>query len=376
MPKRRQQRQHQGLSDYERFQRYLHVMHNIALNLLDGLPEEEKRQVRAFFDTYYPVSEHYWSVKKLYAHAMYIPMFLQIGRRYFDRLVYIDTHSGPGLAKIGSHERDIVLGSPLIALHWPRIVAERVKQFKGIANGFNELHFIDLSPHNTMTLRRFVKDSQSARVYTDDANNILPRIPVSRKSLVYLFVDPYGALDSQLKYSAMRSFVEKRRVDIMVSVFAPQIAQGLAGIADKGVLERRVDELFGPNICSGACGGYVASLCEVGGARRDAVLEAFKCMLRSLGYKRFASIPVEFNKGILYYMLLATKGGSEDGSDWISGYVEYMNKYAPKDYEALRRLWLRTTDRQTGLFDYLGNASRCCGGEIRLPGSWLSRGVP
>ena len=214
-------------------------MHNIALDLLDRLPEEEKRQVRAFFDTYYPASEHHWSVKKLYAHAMYIPMFLQIGRRYFDRLVYIDTHSGPGLARIGSHERDIVLGSSLIALHWPRIVAERVKQFKGIANGFDELHFIDLSLHNTSILHRFVEGHANTRIYTDDVNRRLPRIMVGKRALIYVFADPYGALDSQLKYNVLKDLVEKRRADIMISVFAPQIAQGLADIADKEVLVRR-----------------------------------------------------------------------------------------------------------------------------------------
>ena len=82
------------------------------------------------------------------------------------------------------------------------------------------------------------------------------------------------------------------------------------------------------------------------------MLEAFICMLRSLGYRSFASIPVEFNKGILYYMLLATKGGRDDG-DWVDGYIECMERHAPKDYETLRSLWLRATGRQRSLFDFL-----------------------
>ncbi|WP_338253044.1 three-Cys-motif partner protein TcmP [Pyrodictium abyssi] len=320
---------------------------------MDSLPENQKNQVQVFFDKYYPTKEqHYWSVTKLFAHAMYIPMFLQIGlhnvaKGKFSKLVYIDTHSGPGLAKIGGDERDIVLGSALLALHWPRVVASQVPQFKNIARGFDELHFIELSWRNTNILRKFVNSFTHVKVYTDDANRSLPRIPVDERALVYLFVDPYGELDSQLSYDALSSFVARHRADIMMSVFASHLARGFSSISRIDLLKERVERIFGPGFCTSTCPG-AQLLCSIGAATRDAVLEAFKCLLRKLGYQKVVDIPVRFEKGILYYMVLATKGSG----GWIDGYIDYISNKAPKDYETLKKLWLRATGRLVGLDNF------------------------
>lgn len=344
---------------YERFTHYLGIMHTKALELLDSLHDEQRKQVNTFFEKYYPTSEqHYWSVTKLFAHAMYIPMFLQIGLSYvdkglFSKVVYVDTHSGPGLAKIGSDPRDIVLGSPLIALHWPYIVGSQVRQFKNITRGFHELHFIDISQRNTDMLRKFVSNYSDVKVYAADVNTVLPQIPIDERALVYMFVDPYGALDSQLNFVTLLGFVSRRKVDIMMSVFATHIAWGLSGISNIEKLKERVEQLFGPRFCEeNTCSGTDA-LCKIGAATRDAVLNAFKCMLGRLGYRKGAVIPVHFDKGILYYMLLATKGSG----DWIDGYIDYMRNKAPKDYETLKRLWLRVTGRFRGLDEFFPSRS-------------------
>ena len=53
-------------------------------------------------------------------------------------------------------------------------------------------------------------------------------------------------------------------------------------------------------------------------------------------------------------MLLAIKGDGENSGDWITGYTGYMEKYAPKDYGALRRPWLRAMGRHCSFLNYLG----------------------
>ena len=346
---KRRQSKNQLQAPYERFTHYLGIMHQKALELLNSLNEADRNTVSIFFDKYYPTkSEHYWSVTKLFCHAMYIPMFLQIGKKHFPKLVYIDTHSGPGLAKIGDDEKDIVLGSPLIALHWPRVVAENVNQFRNIEKGFTELYFIDISFRNTNILRRFVAGYNNVKIYTSDANIQLPHIKVEEKALVYMFVDPYGDLSSQLSFNALKSFIGGHRVDIMMSVFAAHIARGLSGISNEQKLRDNVGKLFGKGFCESEC-SEALSLCHVGAATVESVLVAYRCALSQLGYTRVEFIPVPFGRGILYYMMLATRGSGE----WVNGYIEYINKKAPKDYETLRALWLEATGRQKSLLSFL-----------------------
>ncbi len=353
MSQQRSSKQRQQ-TPYSRFTHYLGIMHNKALELLDSLHSEQRKQVDMFFRKYYPTSEqHYWSVTKLFAHAMYIPMFLQIGlhnvnKGLFSKVVYVDTHSGPGLAKIGNDPQDIVLGSPLIALHWPHIVGTQVRQFRNIISGFHELHFIDISQRNTSILRKFVNGYNNVKVYTADANTILPHLPIDEEALVYMFVDPYGALDSQLNFITLIKFVLRRKVDIMMSVFANHIAWGLSGIPDMKKLKERVERLFGPGFCKKTLCPGTDVLCKIGAATSDAVLKAFECMLGRLGYRKGAIIPVYFDKGILYYMLLATKGSG----DWIDGYIDYIKNKAPKDYKTLKRLWLRVSGKIKGLDEF------------------------
>ena len=328
---------------YERFTRYLGIMHQKALELLDSLNDADRRAVSTFFKNYYPTKrEHYWSITKLFCHAMYIPMFLQIGKSYFRKLIYIDTHSGPGLAKIGAGENEIVLGSPLIAIYWPNIIAsqEDLPQFRNIINGFDELYFIDINPRNIDVLEKFIDDANLGKVHTyrGDVNEILPHIDLDEKALVYMFVDPYGDLRSQLNFNALSSFLRGKRVDIMMAIFATNIARGLSAISDEDVLVETVERLFGKGFCNSSCSPAV-KLCTVGTKKVDDVLEAYKCALKSLGYRRIETLPIRFKKGILYYMILAIRGGS---GTWVDNYINYISEKAPlNNYNVLRRLWFR-----------------------------------
>jgi len=124
-------------------------MHEAALDILSKLGEHGRGYLESFFKDYYPTgTEHYWTLKKLFSLAMYIPMFLQIGlkaikKRTFDSLVYVDTHAGPGLAKVGTDPDEVVLGSPLLAVKWPKIIGGHVANFKKVAEGFEALFFIE-----------------------------------------------------------------------------------------------------------------------------------------------------------------------------------------------------------------------------------------
>ena len=350
--KQRRQQSKQQLP-YERFTHYLSIMHRKALELLDGLNDEDQRIVENFFvNTYKQEKEHYWSITKLFYHAMYIPIFLQIAKKHFREQVYIDTHSGPGLAKIGADKRDIVLGSPLLALHWPRIVAERVKQFRKIIDGFTRLYFVDIDYKNTGIIKRFTAEANNVEIKTGDANHLLPRIDVPDEALVYLFVDPYGSFDSQLGFRALASFVIGKRVDVMINILAPNIAQGLSSIRDEDQLLRRIEWLFGEGFCeSKLCEkiGIRDSLCCPGPKSVNHILRAYWCVFARLGYSRAVIMPVKFRGSILYYMMLAVRGSGE----WIRGYRDYIHLHAPKDYETLRALWLETTGRQRSLLSFL-----------------------
>ena len=352
---KRRQSKNQLQAPYERFTHYLGIMHQKALELLDSLNDADRRTVSAFFEKYYPTKrEHYWSITKLFCHAMYVPMFLQIGKKYFPKLIYVDTHSGPGLAKIGAGEDEIVLGSPLIALYWPNIVAsqEDLPQFRNIINGFDELYFIDINPRNIDILERFIDDANLGKVHTykSDVNKVLPHIDLDERTLIYMFIDPYGDLNSQLSYDALNSFLREKRADIMMAVFTANIARGLSVISDKYDLVENVEKLFGKGFCNSSCLS-AANLCTVGTKKVNDVLEAYRCALKSLGYHRIETIPIRFERGILYYLILAVRGGS---GTWVDGYIRYIIEKAPLDkYDVLKRLWLHVYKKQRSLFEFL-----------------------
>jgi len=342
------------LSQYDRFEYYLGKMHYKALELLNSLDTREKKLVEVYFERYYRTSsEHLWSVTKLFAHAMYVPMFLQIGFNNFSRTIYIDTHSGPGLAKIGKEEHDIVLGSPLISLYWPVIVGSEVEQFKNIKKGFNKIYLVDINPQNVSVLSKFVGDDKRVVIYNQDINHVLMNLSVGSDSLVYMFVDPYASFDTQLDFNALKAFVFKRKVDIMMSVFAKHIARGFSSIKNEATLQSRVEKLFGPGFC-GKDSMVAKVLCtprtitKKDSGISNIVLKAFRLMFKELGYHRIEFIDVPFEKGVLYHIAVATKGSGS----WIDGYVNYMKNKAPKDYETLRRIWLHTVGRTKTLDEF------------------------
>jgi len=164
---------------YDRFKTHLNEMHKEAINILSDISQLYKPKILDYFSKYCHGKEHYWSIKKLFCHAMYIPMFLIIGRRYFEKLIYIDTHAGLGLSKVGEDNKEIILGSPLIALKWPNIIAKKIKQYSGISDGFDELYFIERNQNIAEILGyivRKISNNDNVAVYPFDCNESLPQI--------------------------------------------------------------------------------------------------------------------------------------------------------------------------------------------------------
>lgn len=355
-------------NSYDKFKEYLHVMHEQAIEIMNTLDQRDKQYVESFFQNYYPTQkEHYWSLKKLFTLAMYIPMFLQIGmsvvnKGKFDALIYIDTHAGPGLAKVGDNKKDIVLGSPLLAIKWPEIVASNIKNFGKISRGFNELFFVEKDPSTYSVLRRIVYNLgvSNAEVIQGDVNEKLLGIRkvIERKydnPLILMFIDPYGEFSNQIQYRVFHSFVKDWAVDLIYNVVSPNIARGIMGKKNSvNELKTCITRYWG-DLCDHnntktlkICQCYAdPQLCNIG---PDDIVTAYRHILKLNKYITIHVVPVDYNKHTLYHLLIASKAAGS--YRWINNYIQYLNTKAPRDYNILKNLWLQVTGRQKPIFDF------------------------
>ncbi|MCE4625531.1 MAG: three-Cys-motif partner protein TcmP [Desulfurococcales archaeon] len=350
--RRKTKKQRDYQKDFERFKTYIHKLREEAIQLVDSLPPNDKKIVLAFFSRYYrEEKEHYWSITKLFAHAMYIPMFLQIGRANFDRLIYIDTHSGPGLARIGPADDEIVLGSPLIALRWPEIIAQNVRQYRKIASGFDAFYFIELDPQRAAVLNRLVDKHPhggKAQVRIGNSNTILPSIikkelQQGTKPLFYIFIDPYGEINTQLTADTILASLKQARADVIITVFDAHIARAFSGKPNPDL----AGKLFGREFCQTSMQAS-ERLCRTGNPRRSDIIKAFKYLFNLLGYKNISIIPVMKENITIYHLMLAVKHPS---SPWVKSYINYLKRMLPKP-EILKNIWKNITGRQTTLDNF------------------------
>lgn len=328
-------------------------MHETAINIVEHLSEKDKRRVYAFFNIYYATpTEHIWSITKLYTHAMYIPMLLQIGMSHFNRIIYIDTHAGPGLAKIGSDEKEIILGSPLIAVEWPRIVASRVSSFRKVSKGFDDLFFVEVNLRTLDILKTIVEssgvDKDKLNPIHNDCNRALPELVEdiaedNEKTLVYIFADPYGEINTQLKAKTIEALANLNFMDMIITFHAPMIARAFSQ-GDR----RKAELLYGEGFCD-QYAKHSRVFCEEGGPNVDQVIKAYRSLLNRSGFRTIKLIPVRFEKGIIYYLLIASKRG---GARWLSGFINYINKKVP-DYKKLKILWLKQVRKYKTLDEFL-----------------------
>jgi three-Cys-motif partner protein len=343
------------LEDYERFMDDLYKMNKEALEIYIDLDDVDKQFLRSLSGEQ---EEHYWTLKKLASLAMYIPMFIQIGRKHFDRLIYVDTHAGPGLARIGNDEREWFLGSPLIALEWPKIVASCNKKFQKIAEGFDKLYFIEKDEKSAAILKKIIErrgEGKKVEVIPKDANIALYTVKRyiesgdRQKTLILMFIDPFGDLESQIRYEVLAKFVKDIKVDIVYNVLSPFIARGLSNLSGKQ-LEDKLNNLWGPvctenphlKIC--VCVNKNEK-CEIG---YEDVVYMYELTLNKLEYKTIKAIPVKYSSKIFYHILVASKG-----DEWLDGYEKYVTTRIRSNDAVLKNLVLRATGRQRALTHYI-----------------------
>jgi len=350
--------------DLRKFEQYLSEMHKKALEIM-GFLGRDAEKVRRFFKRQYPGhKEQYWSVKKLYSLAMYLPMFLQIGMTYFKNIIYIDTHAGPGLAKLGPGDNEIVLGSPLLSIVWPEIVATRHSMFKKVRSGFTKYVFIEKDYITCRILHHIVKQIAPNRdidVRCSDSNYYLPRLAdeisnVKKSTLLLLFVDPFGSLNTQLVYSALSRIISvSKGIDIVLNVMSGELVRAFASLLkDPGNFYRYkkyVKMLFG-DTCEDI--GEQVELCKYylmedppadSYLSQDSIVKIYDYLLRKHGFKAVYVVPVEYRgKRILYHLVFASK--APNASSWLERYViKYLGANLPRSYGELKSLFLKITKR-------------------------------
>jgi len=357
--------------DYKRFEEYLSYLRETALNFLLEMETSGQKAVRNILSKMYPgKNERYWSIKKLYALAMFLPVFLQIGLAYkrkgrFDKIVYIDTHSGPGWAKVGPGEDEILPGSPLIALLWPTIVSERVKQFSNIKEGFDEYILIEKESEIYDVLKKTVEKvgrSDNVKTRRGDCNSILKSIvddycnEREEKTLIFLFVDPFGDLESQITYEILSQILASScKVDFVMNIMSTFLARGLTELLKQkpNNYELWVRKMFGEcNESLGLCKYYKEKPKDEAGVTREDVLQAYRHIFQGYGYSAIYFVPVEFREENipLYHLLFASR--SPGAENWLGkGYINYMKENIPRSYEEIKGIWFKVTGR--GLEKYL-----------------------
>lgn len=357
--------------NYERFKQYLHIMHNEALNIMHSLDTTDQQYVSRFFSNFYPTQkEHYWSLKKLFCLAMYTPMFLQIGlshknklNKSFDALIYVDTHAGPGLAKVGNDDKDIVLGSPLIAIRWPEIIATNVKSFSKIYNGFDKLFFVEKDKETFYVLKRTLKSiRKDIEVIKGDTNNKLMIIKKQierecKNPLILMFIDPFGKIETQIEHNKFKDFIEGWSVDLVFNVMSSSIVRGLTSLKENGADIKKIRDVI-TYLWGDLCESNLSSELRICDFYKNPqkhsigiedVVDAYKHRLRLDGYKFVEAIPVKYKGNVLYHLIFASK--AKNSYKWLGNYIEYIKTKVPEDYETLKNLWMLAKGRQKQLFE-------------------------
>lgn len=341
----------EGERQYKRFEKHLFKLNRLALQTLEGLGQDRAIVERFFKEKYSGESEKIWSIKKLYSLAMYIPMFLQIGLSHFEEIIYLDTHAGPGFAKTGPRSNEVIAGSPLIALEWPRIIASDLKTFRKIEKGFTKYIFIEKDKDVYKVLNWVVgvfSAGKDVEPILGDSNKVLPslieRTECGRKTLLLVFVDPFGKIESQLEHRALSSIWNADcKADLVMTLMSNPLARAFSSYkSDLSRYHETLQRLFG-DFCEendvGLCNPSNLEVYQIGAL----VVETYKKYLEANGYTTVFSIPVETNgERILYHILFATR--SPGGSRWMGNYVEWLKRRLPKT-EELRGLFYEVTGR-------------------------------
>ena len=247
-----------------------------------------------------------WTGLKLIALKNYIPPYLNILGDMFP-LAYIDLFAGPGLDRIGEHERPIP-GSPLI----PLMIQDAAK-----GRMFKHLFLCEKERQFEEALRRrvgrYLPPGVGRTIHQGDANDFVKQLPRLLKSEdighSLVFLDPEGL---QWHWDSMVYLLQNVTCDVIVNF----PSTGILRISTKeDVATRRtiaeylgvpLDELPRPINMDWAIRRYRDGLGELG---RDVSTE----------------IKVAAN-GAFHYHLIPAVRKTAGGSPWFSKILEPMRK--------------------------------------------------
>lgn len=159
--------------------------------------------------------EGLWPVSKLITLAYYLPAYIEIAKKYFSKIFFIDACAGCGLLKVKDR---VFLGSALLA--------ERAKASNG--RGFDKVILIDNDRENAQALEKIV-DKRRTEVIAGDLNKVLvgliEQIEAEKQSHFVCFIDPEGM--QEVPWSTM-SKVFSSKGDIIFNYMCSGVAREIA----------------------------------------------------------------------------------------------------------------------------------------------------
>ncbi|MEM2068695.1 MAG: hypothetical protein QXY32_03075 [Nitrososphaerota archaeon] len=207
-------------------------------------------------------------------------------------------------------------------MYWPTIIGNRLKTFKKIEKGFDKLFFIEKDRQTCIILKQLVDamgdggNLDNVEIFCNDSNKQLYEVREKiiknyEKTLILMFIDPFGRLDNQIRHDAFLKFTRGLRVDLIMNINASMLARGL--------IEKRILDY-------------------------EDFIEAVKQLWADL-YKAPRS-------GTLSKIFEYCKHELQFTDANIHSDVEYLRTKTSEDYETLKTLWLQAYGGVKSLLEF------------------------
>ncbi len=245
-----------------------------------------------------------WTALKLICLEYYIPAYIDIMRRTFPRIAYVDMFAGPGMNLIGSNLTPMP-GSPMIPL-----------MHRGNRRYFDFQIASDSSPSRAQALRSRLgswrceagaglKDGEDFVVLNQDANELALELPERLRAKdvnhALVFVDPEGF---DLEWSSLKAMTDGFPHMDLILLFPSTGVPRVLGLDDGPGLDK-LRRMIGP----GADG-----LAQ--GCTEEQALDLYRRNLTSIGKDLSTEIKIA-GKGGFHYHLIPAVRRTAHGSPWF-----------------------------------------------------------
>ena len=264
-----------------------------------------------------------WAFMKLLIVAMYIDIYTNTAKKWFNWILYIDLFAGPGFNRIEELD-EVLAGSPLLAQIMPRVLKS------GDRKAFDEILLFDLDPTNCDSLRQILPN---ATVNCCDSNSEGALSLISSSLMRYprshylAFVDPEGL---EIKWSTLKALFSLDG-DLIINYMYSGVARlfgsyhGTKG-KTKSSIDNTLTEFFGTQewkeISQGpGCGELLF----------DLYLERIK---KHRSRVVFVPIPSEVG-GFQYRIIIAVKK-TKKGSPWLKPIEQAKDRLERMNHSQLR----------------------------------------